>query len=74
MQTREVFLNEAKQEVGEKEYKDLYPSFDNEYYEGIIQEVKNGKRISKEVYNSLSNGQRYHFNKHYNHRGDKVFR
>lgn len=72
MQTRSEFLEEAKVELGEIEFKSLYHSLDNEYYESIEKQVKDGKVITKEVFDSLSEGQKFHFTKHYNFRGDKI--
>lgn len=72
MQTRDVFMEEYKEDLGEREFKDMFPSIDNEYYSLIEKEIKDGKTIALEVYDSLAEGQRFHFNKHYNHRGDKV--
>lgn len=72
MKTRDEYLNEAREELGEREFSALYVGIDNEYYRMIELHVKQGKTISKRVYDSLSAGQSYHFNKHYNHRGDMV--
>ena len=72
LKTRDEFLEEAKNELGEREYKELYAGLDNEYYATVESYVKQGKGIEKKVYDSLTEGQRYHFNKHYNHRADMV--
>jgi hypothetical protein len=72
MMTRDQYIKEAIEELGEREYKFLSASIDNEYYEMVETEAKQGNVISKEVYNSLTEGQRYHFNKHYNHRNDLI--
>lgn len=72
MQTRDVFLSEYKEELGEREFKSMFSIIDNEYYALIEKDVKEGRIITQEVYDSLAVGQRFHFNKHYNHRGDKV--
>lgn len=72
MLTRDEYLAEAKKELGEKEFLDLYIGIDNEYYALVEKEAKQGKAISRKVYESLAEGQRFHFNKHYNHRGDRV--
>jgi hypothetical protein len=45
---------------------------DNEYYAMVETQAKSGKAIDKKVYDSLTEGQRYHFNKHFNHRGEMV--
>jgi hypothetical protein len=71
VETKDEYLERARQEVGE-DFSGLALAFDNEYYELVEKEVKSGKTISQAVYHSLSQGQRFHFNKHYNHRGDKV--
>lgn len=70
--TRDEYLEEYKVELGEIEFKGMLPSIDNEYFALIEKEVKEGRTITPEVYDSLAEGQRFHFNKHYNHRGDKV--
>lgn len=72
METRDEYLEKAKKELGEQEYKDLCVGIDNEYYAMVESHVKQGNSISKQVYDALSEGQRFHFNKHFNHRGDKV--
>lgn len=71
METREEYLEKARTELGD-DFPHLVAGIDNEYYATVEKEVKQGKSISQEVYNSLAEGQKYHFNKHYNHRGDKV--
>jgi hypothetical protein len=73
MQTRDEFMKETKEELGEKVFSDLYVGIDNEYYEMVESQVKQGEAISQKVYDSLTEGQRYHFTKHYNHRGNMVF-
>ena len=73
MQTRNEYLKEAELELGEKEFSFMYAGIDNEYYALVEKHVKQGQAISKKVYDSLAEGQRFHFNKHYNHRDDKVY-
>jgi hypothetical protein len=72
MQTRDEYMEEAKKELGEQEFSHLYVGIDNEYYAMIESQAKQGKTIGKKVYDSLTEGQRFHFNKHYNHRGNIV--
>jgi hypothetical protein len=72
LQTKDQFFKDYITDIGEKEFKNLYNSIDLEYYEIVETEVKKGIAISKEVYNSLSDGQKYHFNKHYNFNLDMV--
>lgn len=72
MQTRDEYLKQAKEELGERVYADLSSSIDNDYYSHVESQAKQGIPISRFVYDNLSKGQRYHFNKHYNHRGDMV--
>ena len=72
MQTRDEYLKKAKEELGERVYADLSSSLDNDYYSHVESQAKQGIPISRFVYDNLSKGQRYHFNKHYNHRGDMV--
>jgi len=43
-----------------------------EYYEEVEKQMKKGNTITKIVYDSLNDGQRFHFNKHYNIAGNKV--
>jgi len=74
-QTRSEYIAEQQQELiaeGLKPYEIQGINFDNEYYELIENYIKQGNTITNEVYNSLTQGQQYHFNKHYNSRGDKV--
>lgn len=72
MKTRDEYLNDAKVELGERVYADLSSSIDNDYYSHVASQAKQGIPISRMVYDNLSKGQRYHFNKHYNHRNDMV--
>lgn len=72
MQTREVYLEKAKEELGEKDFKYLFQSIDNEYYALIEKAVKDGNVLTQEVYDNLTEGQKFHFTKHYNYRGDKI--
>lgn len=72
MLTKQEFMEEAKLDLGEVDFKSMFHVLDNEYYELVEKEVKEGKIITQEVYDSLTDGQRYHFNKHHNHRRDKV--
>ena len=69
--TRSEYLEQANEELG-KDFSDLFASIDNEYYALVESEIKRGNTINKEIYDSLSNGQKYHFNKHYNGRLDKI--
>jgi hypothetical protein len=72
METKEEYMKEAKEELGDKEFSDFYVGLDNEFYSMVEKQAKQGKAISEKVYNSLSEGQRFHFNKHYNYRGDMI--
>ena len=74
-QTRQEYITEQHQEMeaeGIKQDEYMYFNFDDEYYSLLEDHVKQGGTISQEVYNSLTQGQQYHFNKHYNFRGDKI--
>jgi rubrerythrin len=71
METRYEFIQAAKEELG-NDYKGLESAFENEYYEMVENEIKAGNTITQEVYDSLTEGQKFHFNKHYNYLGDKV--
>lgn len=72
METREEYMNRAKEEIGERDFVHLYSGIENEYYLMIETQAKEGKAISKKVYDNLTEGQRFHFNKHFNFRGDMV--
>ena len=72
METRDEYIQKAKEELGEQTFSDLYVGIDNEYYAMVETQAKSGKAIDKKVYDSLTEGQRYHFNKHFNHRGEMV--
>lgn len=65
-------MNRAKEELREQEFTYLYSGIENEYYSMVEVRAKEGKAISKRVYDSLTEGQRFHFNKHFNFRGDMV--
>jgi len=74
-QTRQEYITEQKRELEEeglKPYEITGITFDQEYYELIENYIKQGGTITNEIYNSLTQGQQYHFNKHYNYRNDKV--
>lgn len=75
MLTRDEYLKEMQKEFGEhnaKEFMHLRVGFDNNYYAMLENEIKQGKLITRKVYESLTDGQRYHFNKHYNFRNDRI--
>lgn len=66
-------------EKNKTEYADIFVSEDlarmelkKEYYEKIIEWIKQGNKISEKAYNSLPSDLQFHFNKHYNYRGDKI--
>lgn len=69
--TKQEFLTAFKNELGDN-FEYSKESLDNGYYELIEIAIRGGNKISKAVYESLSNGQQYHFNRSYNYRGDKV--
>lgn len=72
LETRDEYMDKAKEELGEREFSLLYAGIENDYYAIVEAHAKQGKAISKKVHDSLTEGQRYHFNKHFNHRGDMV--
>jgi len=72
METKDEYMKKEKEALGEQEFNSMYPLLDNDYYKMVENHVKQDKAISKEVYDSLSEGQRYHFNKHYNYRQNMV--
>lgn len=71
METRDEYFQKEKEALGE-DFHHLTVGIDNDYYTMIEKEVKDGKNISRAVYDSLTEGQKFHFNKHHNHRNDKV--
>lgn len=75
MQIRSEYIAEQQKELaveGLKPYEIKEIDFDEEYYTIIENHIKQSGSITNEVYNSLTDGQKYHFNKHYNYRGDKI--
>lgn len=72
MQTRDEYLASAKIELGEKEFSRMRNALSNGYYRSIASQASKGISIPKAIYDSLSEGHRYHFDKHFNHRGDRV--
>ncbi|PGK51827.1 hypothetical protein CN918_28965 [Priestia megaterium] len=73
MKTKEQFMEEEKKAIGEQDFKHMYGALDNEYYEMVEKHIKqDGNTITQEVFEGLSKGQQFHFNKHYNFRQDKV--
>lgn len=74
-QNRKEYIIEQQEELkkeGWKEYEIKEINFDDEYYAIVEDHIKQSGTITQEVYNSLTDGQKYHFNKHYNHRNDKI--
>jgi hypothetical protein len=71
MQTKQQFMKEAKQELG-YDYKNLIPALETEYYNMIETYVKQGNPITRKVFESLSDMQKYHFTKHYNYKNNMV--
>lgn len=72
LQTKEEYFEQEKNEIGDLEFRNMKHCIDNAYYDLVEAHVKTGNSISHRVYDSLSEGQRFHFNKHYNYRNDKV--
>ena len=77
IQTRSVYIETEKalmlaDGLTSQEIEGFNSTMDNEYYDLLISHVKQGNKISNEVYKDLTQGQQYHFNKHYNYRNDKV--
>ena len=73
MLTQDVYIERQKIEL-----KDLLcessiiMESSKEYYNEIETHIKAGNTITLEVYESLNQGQQFHFNKHYNIAGDKI--
>jgi len=76
-------MNKTRQEYIAEQYKEFevegiksddYMDFnlDNEYYNLLAEHMKQGGTITQEIFNSLTQGQQYHFTKHYNYRNDKI--
>jgi hypothetical protein len=68
---------DQRKQAKKAEYKELYTEtiqdeVINDHYNDIEAHVKAGGVITDAVYQSLSEGKKKHFNKHYNIRGDKV--
>jgi len=74
IQTRQEYITEQYKEFEAEGLQDDFKhfNFDNEYYALVEEHIKAGNTITQEVYNSLTQGQQYHFNKHYNFRADKI--
>ena len=75
IQTRSAYIDNEKAEMladGLTSQEINGFNFDNEYYNLLINHVKQGNKITNEVYKDLSQGQQYHFNKYYNFNNDKV--
>ena len=73
--TRSAYINNEKTEMladGLTSQEINGFNFDNEYYNLLVNYVKQGNKISNEVYKDLPEGQQYHFNKHYNFNNDKI--
>jgi hypothetical protein len=73
LQSLTEFLEEAKDEIGDlNDYNILENSLKSEYYELIEAHVKAGGTLTRKQFNQLDGMLQFHFNKHYNYRGDKV--
>jgi len=73
METRTDYIKKAIEE--QKEYLSIdtiTAAASDEYYNAIEKLMKVGGEISQAVYDSLTEYQQFHFNKHYNFRGDKI--
>ncbi len=71
--TLSEYLNSEKMLFG-SDYSDcMEGALRDEYYnEKIVNTVRHGAIITRHVYDNLTQGQKYHFDKHFNHRGDKI--
>ncbi|HBY21379.1 MAG TPA: hypothetical protein DEG71_10320 [Clostridiales bacterium] len=75
IQTRSAYIDNEKAEMladGLTSQEINGFNFDNEYYSLLTEYIKQGNNITNEVYKDLSEGQQYHFNKHYNSNNDKI--
>jgi hypothetical protein len=71
--TLQEFLKDRKNQYGDLMTDIVESACINEYYDYIKMHVGgcNGK-ITQKIYDSMTDGQKFHFNKHYNFRGDKI--
>jgi hypothetical protein len=66
--TRTQYIASEKQEAGEFWRSTMEDPTSNEYYNNYIAK----HQITLSQYNDLTEGQKFHYNKHYNHRGDMI--
>ena len=67
-----IIKDELKNDMNEQEILSMESCFKQDYYLEIEKFVKEGGKISAEVYENLDGLKQYHFNKHYNYRNDKI--
>lgn len=75
LETRTQHIKEQRAEIeaaGITYSETLAAELSDEYYEILEYSIKQGGTITQEQYNDLTEGQKFHFNKHYNHRSDKI--
>lgn len=74
--TREQYLKEQLREyllAGNEATDAILTGLNDEWYNEITKNITQFKgTITLAEYNSMTAGQEYHFNKHYNLRGDKI--
>jgi hypothetical protein len=66
------FLEQSKKELGRDYSETMEGNIIDIHYANIEQHIKNGGKITQEVFDSLDSGKQYHFGRNYNHRGDKI--
>ena len=54
-------------------YNALIHNFEQEWFELLIKYIKEGKKISQKIFNSLNGMQQYYINKHFIIQGIKIF-
>jgi len=71
--TRHEYIAQQREEMKGFFISDcILDDLSNNYYDYICEWMRAGNSITQLVYDSFTDGQKFHFNKHYNYRGDKI--
>lgn len=70
--TMQDFLENQKLELKDLYSESIKYQLSNDYYNIVCDVMRQGDVVTQRVYDSLEDNQKWHFNKHYNFRGDKV--
>ena len=70
--TKQQFIAAKRQEYGQYYSDSMLSEIITQHYNELSEAVKKGDTIDDSTYASLDSMQKYHFDKHYNYRGDKV--